>query len=213
MTAPFWLNDPNILLKKNKITEVWPTANLTFNEKLNAITRLVILLTLVGMFFENKVQLCVTGLVTIMCIVILYKAKTNPKEGFTDKNIYDKIDKNATMPTDKNPVMNVLPTEHVDNPTREAAAPADNKKVEEKINKATIKSIEKNFEDPKISEKLFQDLGDKFTFDRSMRQWHSMPNTEIPNDQTSFADWCYGDMISGKEGDELAMLKVSSSIG
>ena len=213
MTAPFWLNDPNILLKKNKITEIWPTANLTFNEKLNAITRLVILLTLVGMFFENRIQLSITGLVTILCIVILHKSKHKQKEGFDKKKAEDIIDKNATKPTIKNPVMNVLPTERKDNPQREAAAPAYNKEINEKINKETMKSIESNFDDPKISEKLFQDLGDKFTFDRSMRQWHSMPNTEIPNDQTSFADWCYGDMISGKEGDELAMLKVSSSIG
>ena len=64
--------------------------------------------------------------------------------------------------------------------------------------------IAKNFDDPTIKDKLFQDLGDKFTFDRSMRQWYSTPNTQIPNDQGSFADWCYGDMKSCKEGHELA---------
>ena len=45
MTAPFWINDPNILLKKDKITEVWPVSRMSFNEKLNAITRLVIIFT------------------------------------------------------------------------------------------------------------------------------------------------------------------------
>ena len=207
MTTPFWVNDPNVLFKKDKITEIWPTANLTFNEKLNAITRLVLLLTLVGMFFENRTQLGITGLVTVMCIVLLHNVKTKPREGFSGKNLEDVVDENSTMPTTENPVMNVLLTERKDNPKREPAAPSYNKKIVKKINEDTMKYVEKNFEDPKISEKLFQDLGDKFTFDRSMRQWYSTPNTQIPNDQASFADWCYGDMVSCKEGHELACLR------
>jgi hypothetical protein len=38
----------------------------------------------------------------------------------------------------------------------------------------------------------------------SMRQWYSTPNTKVMNDQKEFAEFCYGDMISCKEGNELA---------
>ena len=45
MSDNFWLNNPNILLNKEYITDVWPTENLDYPEKLNAITRLIILLS------------------------------------------------------------------------------------------------------------------------------------------------------------------------
>ena len=55
-----------------------------------------------------------------------------------------------------------------------------------------------------IDERLFKDLGDNFQFDQSMRIFNSNPNTLIPNDQTAFAEYCYGDMVSCKDGDALA---------
>ena len=45
-------------------------------------------------------------------------------------------------------------------------------------------------------------LGDSFMFDKSMRAFHAMPNTRIPNDQGAFANFCYGNMPSCKEGDK-----------
>ena len=205
MTSPFWINDPNVLLKKDKITEIWPVKKMSFNEKLNAITRLVIMLTLIGIFIGNKVQIGITGIITVFSIVLLYYLQgRKTKEGFSSAKLYELTKNNYTNPTVKNPIMNVLLTERKDNPNRKPAAPSFNENVEEQINADTKKFIAKNFDDPNITEKLFQDLGDKFTFDRSMRQWYSTANTQIPNDQGSFAEWCYGDMISCKEGHELA---------
>ena len=31
--------------------------------------------------------------------------------------------------------------------------------------------------------RLYQDLGDNLAFEHSMRNFHSMPNTQIPNNQ------------------------------
>ena len=38
----FWLENPNALLNKNYITEVWPNSDFDLGRKLNAITRLII---------------------------------------------------------------------------------------------------------------------------------------------------------------------------
>jgi len=76
MAAPFWITDPNVLFKKEYIAEVWPSINMRFSEKLNAITRLVLFLTLTGIFIGNKMQILITGAVTILCIVMLYFFKT-----------------------------------------------------------------------------------------------------------------------------------------
>ena len=208
MTTPFWLSDPNILFKHDKITEIWPVKRMSFTEKLNAITRLIIVLTIVGMCFENRLHIGITGIITILCIAMLYHFKKNDtkKEGLVNRKPPE-YSGPRTAPTVENPVMNVLLTERKDNPDRPPAEKSFEPEVEEKINNDTQKFIAKNFGDPEITEKLFQDLGDKFTFDRSMRQWYSTPNTQIPSDQKSFAEWCYGDMISCKEGNENACTK------
>ncbi len=36
MTTPVWLNDPRILLRKDKIMEIWPSQHMTAEEKVNA---------------------------------------------------------------------------------------------------------------------------------------------------------------------------------
>mgnify|MGYP000365593319 CR=1 FL=1 len=51
------------------------------------------------------------------------------------------------------------------------------------------------------------DLGDNFEFENSMMQFNTNPNTTVPNDQKGFADFCYGNMISCKEGNEFACAK------
>ena len=42
------------------------------NEKLNAITRLVIILTVLGYLITQKYKIVITGIVTIVAIVILF---------------------------------------------------------------------------------------------------------------------------------------------
>jgi hypothetical protein len=64
--------------------------------------------------------------------------------------------------------------------------------------------IEANPGQPTIADKLFQDLGNEFVFEQSMRPFHSNPATTIPNDQGAFADFCYGSMVSCKEGNLFA---------
>ena len=41
----FWLNNPTILLDKHQLTEIWPFQDLSIERKLNAITRLILILT------------------------------------------------------------------------------------------------------------------------------------------------------------------------
>ena len=43
-----WLTDPLILFNKEQINQIWPRQNMSRNEKINAITRLVIILTILG---------------------------------------------------------------------------------------------------------------------------------------------------------------------
>ena len=58
-----------------------------------------------------------------------------------------------------------------------------------------------------FNEKLFKNLGENIGFEHSMRNFYSTANTQIPNDQKGFAEFCYGDMPSCKEGNEFACTK------
>tara|TARA_Y100000996_G_scaffold170379_1_gene132435 strand:- start:1833 stop:2492 length:660 start_codon:yes stop_codon:yes gene_type:complete len=204
MTTPFWLNDPTVLLKQEYITQIWPTASMTSDEKLNSITRMVILLTVIGYLLSRTLKILVTGIVTLGAIIILRYAqlrKDNTKqEGYHSLSSYNTNPSNFHKPTSNNPSMNVLLTEIKDNPTRKPAAPAYNPAVVKQINKDTQEFIMNNFDDNKdIDKRLFKDLGDSYTFDQSMRTWYATANTQVPNDQKAFLDFCYGDMPSCKD--------------
>ena len=210
MTTPFWFDDPTILFKNKYILQFWPLETMNTEQKLNSISRFIILLTVLGYILTQTFKIIITGLVTLVVIVLLYKFKKDkhnslePKEAFTNNNLYNSIKSNLTMPREVNPAMNILLPEIQDNPTRQEAAPAYNKFVEADINNSTKEFVRKQFNDPDIDSKLFNDLGDNFQFDQSMRSWYATANTTIPNGQKSFAEFCYGDMISCKEGHELA---------
>jgi len=207
MTSTFWLYNPNILFKTGEISNLWPMNDMTFEAKLNAITRLVILLTLLGFLLTKSNKMILSGLITLGAIILLYKLKTkNNKEGFTQSELYTILKSEFTQPTATNPAMNILLPEINDNPFRKEAAPAFNPIVENTMNKKTKEFVVKNFNDPAIEERLFEDLGDNFTFDQSMRAWNPMPSTTIPNDQKAFTEYCYGDMIACRDIDnnELA---------
>ena len=64
-----------------------------------------------------------------------------------------------------------------------------------------------------IKNRLFQDLGDNFVFNQSMRNFYSTPSTTIPNDQKGFAEFCYGNMSSCKEGDTIQCSKNNRRLG
>ena len=211
MNTEFWLYNPLVLFNKNSLTELWPNNNMNLNEKLNSITRLVIVLSILGYLITNNVNMIITGILTILSISVLQYIQHNKilknniqNEGFDNLNLFN--DKNTyTKPTKKNPLMNVLLPEINDNPNRNAALPAFNPIVENNINNETKEMIVDKFNNNhNIDKRLFKDLGDNFEFDMSMRQWYSTPNTKVMNDQKEFAEFCYGDMISCKEGNELA---------
>ncbi len=214
MTTEFWTNNPMILFNKDKINELWPMNNMTSNEKLNAITRLIIILTVLGYLITNNNRVFITGIITLAIIVILYYVQQNKesklkdvKEGFTSTKLYSKLKDNFTNPTVDNPVMNVLLPEIKYNPDRKAAAPAYNRAVEKQINKCTEKSVVKQLGGNNETEKkLFANLGDSFNFENdAMHTFYATANTRVPNDQEGFANFCYGDMISSKEGNPLAL--------
>ena len=209
MTKPFWIEDPNILINDMKF---WPIPTMDKQDKFNAISRFIILLTIIGFVVMPNSTILVTGGVTLSIIVLLYYLKQPTKEEFkTLMSPTVHSPQETTQSTPENPLSNVELPEIQFNPKRKEAPPAYTKEQEATINQNTKKMVmETSFpEDPDLEKKLFKDLGDEIEFDRSMHNFYTTPNTKIPNDQDKFAQFCYGDMPSCKEGNPLACEKAA----
>jgi len=235
MSTQFWSNNPSELMNKEYIAELWPSNSMTTERKLNAISRLVIILSVLGFLFSNQnVRFLIIGLITLLVLIVMYKNKLI-KEGFSDKNNkgdkfavpdestpistvdYEtgriKLDDNTLKPylnkefhpvSRKNPMGNVLLTEIMDNPDRKAAPPSFNPQVYDEINTATKKAVQRMNPDIKNTNKqLYGDLASNFEYDLSMRNFYTMPNTRVTNDQGAYAAFLYSGMESAK-GDDFA---------
>ena len=241
MTTPFWSNDPTIIFNKDSILQVWPTSNLTFEAKLNAISRIVILLSILGFLFTRKTHFLIIGAITLAIIVSLYKFRKEKivkaltqqdMEGFQVNNPKGLIGAIASSPTTTNPVTletllrsdfhpttkknpfgNVLLTDIMDQPNRKAAAPSFNPDVYDDINSATKKQTQ--MLNPGIintNKQLYGDLKDNYDLDNSMMRFYSTANTRVASDQGAYADYLYGGMYSAKESTpEGAMMRVKDN--
>ena len=229
MTTPFWFNDPTIIFNKNSVLQLWPTANLAFEAKLNSISRLVILLSLLGFLFTRKTHFLIIGAVTLAIIVSLYKFRKQKLvkaltqqdvEGFQVNNpasfsngsiassstttnpvTLETLLRSDFHPTNKkNPFGNVLLTDIGDTPDRKAAAPSFNPDVYDYINSSVKRQTQ--MLNPGIintNKQLYGDLKNNYDLDKSMISFYSTANTKICNDQGAFSQYLYGNMESSKE--------------
>ena len=141
------------------------------------------------------------------------------KEGFDSGPAHDTlVNKQIPIRQDvfqesdsSNPFSNVLMTDYDYNPNKKPAPPSFNTNINNKIlSDAKQFVIDSHPDQPDIADKLFTSLGDELVFEQSLRQFNSTPNTTIPNDQGAFAEFCYGSMISCKEGNNFACARNTS---
>ena len=241
MTTPFWSNEPTILFNKDDILQLWPTESMSFEAKLNAISRIVIVLSLLGFLFTRNFNLLIIGTITIAIVYSLYKLRKQnivsslvKKEGFKVNRDYlkqlpsDELDAGTTTnpitletllrsdfhPTNyKNPMGNVLLTDIYDDPDRRAAAPSFNPDVNKDINNAVKKQTQ--MLNPSIkgtNSQIYGDLKDNYDLDQSMMRFYTTANTRVTNDQGAFGNWLYGSMPSAKEsGADAATQRVKDN--
>jgi hypothetical protein len=187
----FWINNPSILFNSKHITEIWPNSNMSRDEKLNAITRFVILVSLIGYMCINRLIIIIFGLIIIGIIVLLYR---NQIEGMTP---YFKNSENAKINTN-NPFNNVLITDYTFNPNKKEFKEDYTPDLETKLNNSIKSSIiEQNKDNDEITD-IFKSDGDNLDLEQSSRQFFTNPITTIPNKQDSFLEFCYGKLPSEK---------------
>ena len=203
MTA-FWGNDPTVLFNNAGITQIVPTSDMTREAKLNAISRMIMLLTILGYLLTMSYKLVLLGIISLAMIALLYATQSkatkatnateskaaagNGKEGFSNYANYNTGRRRMVKPpvaassspsgltfqapTPQDPLMNVLLTDIQDRPTRPAAEPAFNPKVERDINESAQQFVVEDLGgNPNLEDRLFRDLGDNYEFSNSMRNY------------------------------------------
>ena len=226
-TIPFWSDNPNILLDSKYIFEFFPTEQMTYEQKLNCVSRLIIVLTIIGFVFSRNIRLLIVSVITLGSIFLLYlyqkqekdskKTKRVSFENFDSGSLAENTLKSANVPipsdvfdtpTNSNPLSNVLMTDYDYNPHKKPAPPSYNENVGKTILGQAKEFVSNaNPDHPDIANKLFKDLGDEFMFEQSLRPFVSNPSTTIPNDQQAFAEFCFGSMVSAKEGNMFSLAR------
>ena len=237
-TVPFWGADPNVLFTKS---EFFPVSTMTYEEKMNSITRGVIVLGLVSFALTMSIRILAVTIITVLAIYGIHfygeregfdaatfdsstvDPSTTPTPTYTKLNAVQapissaiamspadvvlkerNISKDGVFsdPNSSNPFGNFMVSDYKTNPYKKPAPAAfNNNKILEEA-KALVAEL--NPGQPDISDKLFKDLGEQYVFEQSLRQFTSNPSTTLMNDQTGFADFCYGSMTSCKEGNLFA---------
>jgi hypothetical protein len=235
---PFWSENPNVLLNPSHITELFPSEDMTYSQKLNAITRMIIVLSVGVFLFTRTARTIVFGVLSIGAIYLVhyyYAAEKEKTERSKQKDAFTGLDGQTAKtnpaiavlgedlegvsplgvfdePKAENPFSNVLVTDINGNPTKKPAPPAYNDQVNQSILAAAKEAVViSNPGQPDISDKLFKDLGEQLTFEQSMRQFYSNPSTTTPDDQQAFAEFCYGGMISCAEGNKFACARNAAA--
>ena len=169
---------------------------MSFNEKLNALVRFSVYLTIIlYMYNFNYLNLYIVILVMGITYLIHYFKKTKPIQidslnnydsaNNLNKQIYNKYNKKTTCrkPTKDNPFMNWLVTDK----NYKTACDTDDKNIKKQINKY-------------FNTNLYQNVGDVYQNNNSQRQYYTTPVSSGMSDQGGFANWLYNTPRTCKEG-------------
>ena len=171
-----WFDDPQQLIRADQVSQFWPNREQSPEDRINAASRFVIYACCVIYLIRRDPRIFVLGGTVLGVLYILYKSKMV-------KETYGMASSSCQMPTQDNPMGNVLITDYTDAPNRLEACYYP-----------TVKPIVKSMLDDRIPYDAGRSRSALPQYQRNAaaRQFVTAPVSKIPGDQTSFAEWCYG---------------------
>ena len=175
-----WFDDPQQLTSINKVSQFWPNRDQTPEDRINAASRFVIYACCIIYLIRRDPRIFVLGATVLSVLYILYKSKM-VRETYGMASSGDEM--GCQMPTQDNPMGNVLMTDYTDAPNRLEACYYP-----------TVKPIVKNYLDDRIPYDAGRSRSAHPRYQRNAaaRQFITAPVSNIPGDQTGFAEWLYG---------------------
>jgi hypothetical protein len=206
-TEDIWFNDISVLFNAAYVFEIMPTTTMTLGEKINAITRFAFFLSMLLTLVKQNYIYIYVFIVPVIITYIVYIFSPNTREFFNIQpnnvnannvnannvnannvnanNVIHNSVKGCQAPTNDNPMMNILPTDNFQ--SRKIACDVTDPLIAKDIgNKIT----------DTYTDKLYCDTTNIMNRNIGERDFYTMPNTRIPNDQGTFAKWLYETPIS-----------------
>ena len=184
MSENAWFNDPMELFRADKILNFWPTSEQDPAERINATTRFIIYASCMIYLIKRDVRVFILGAMVLAVMYVLYvRNLVKSPEARPVVSGNQAQSPSCQRPTFDNPMGNVLLSDYIDKPNRPPAC--DSSTVREQI-----KSV--------FTNNLPYDMGrsrspwPKYQQNAAARQFITAPVSDIPGDQTGFAEWLYG---------------------
>lgn len=172
MNTKKWYYNPSFLMENPY--QFVPKRNFSIEEKSNSLARFAIYFALfVILTGSNQKYLAIS---IIFILISIFLSETEEFSQIMD----DKANEGSCVkPTIDNPFMNFTLKDYYNDPNRPKNCPI--KKVRKEMRREFLKNV-------------VPDPNDLFGQNISDRNFYTMPNTRIVNDQKAFANWCYESM-------------------
>lgn len=192
MSKTIWYEDLTQFITVDTYYQVLPLGDMSLEEKLNALLRFFLYLSIILALLLKNAKYLFMGLVPAILSIVFYQFERRDREyaeNFLKNRDLDIVDNQlCTRTTIDNPFMNPSIVDIQYNSERPAACDLD--KVKDKVND--------NFK-----QRVYKDVNDLWGTSYSAREFYTVPSTTIPNDQDGFAKWLYGSGPTCKEGNGL----------
>lgn len=210
MSDPIWFNNIKILFSHDRLTEFFPTSEQTTDERLNAIVRLSMYLSIILFVYHSNVKYLY---IFVFFIIFTYIIRTPPMKDYTkEQKGIEKLENELIDTQDTQDIQDTQNTENpnvitsttlctkptIDNPFMNVTM-KDYLNIDPKTGKIFDRPPACNPNSPDIKKKidegfnnnLFKDVSDVFGKLNSQRNYYTTPSTTIPNNRESFANWLY----------------------
>jgi len=232
-----WFEDANILFTKHNFFDIIPLVNMSFNEKINAISRFAIYLSILLIVFTSNLNYLYLPISIVLLFYLMYIFRPNKnKEGFFDEShkydyrihthLHSMNNKHEEESEESEESEENLSTNQTIEPEMELTKcrkPNDNNPLMNLQLKDYTSTDDKracNVTNPEISETIDKSFDDKLYLNTEViyntrfnqRDFYTMPNTRPYNDQGAFANWLYNTPVSCAEGrkNELKQVRACS---
>ena len=218
-----WFEDASVLFSKYNFFDIIPLVDMSFNEKINAISRFALYLSILLIIFTGNLNYLYLPISIVLLFYLMYIFRPKRKEKFEDNEIESDTTKEVSVslgdstiqdnkeekqsnieptidltkcrnPTENNPLMNLQISDYTSNDNRRACN-VNNPEISNKI--------DNNFDD-----KLYLNTEVVYNTKFNQRDFYTMPNTRSYNDQGAFANWLYNTPVSCAMGDENQLKQI-----
>ncbi len=168
-----WFDNPRLLFQKKEVFKFWPHPGQSFEQRINSSSRFIIY-AMCGLYLMKRdIRIIVLGLVALAGLYIMYNAPTSDY-----KKTNNPVQGPCQKPTMENPMGNVLLTDYITNPQRPPACST----VKDKYMEMQMGVGNGRSRAPLPHHQQYA----------MARQFITSPVSQIPNDQTNFAEFLYG---------------------